>query len=234
MTAEDQEPQAMSSELHSMLQRQMMDVIAVHAFYVRESIGKEALDPRVLEVIAAVPRHDYVPLEVAPFAYADQPLPIGCDKTISQPFMIALMTDLLDVGPDHTVLEIGTGLGYHASILAALARHVYSIEIIEELHAEAKRRLGVHGLSNITLKRANGEHGWPEYGPFDRILVCAASELMLPALIRQLKPGGKMIVPTGLPDSQVLLLAEKDENGRLRTKEILPVRFALMETDVPD
>lgn len=221
----------MSSELRAMLQRQMMEVIAIHAYYVRESIGKEALDQRVLDVIAAVPRHEYVPLELAPFAYADQPLPIGFDKTISQPFMIALMTDLLDVGPSHTVLEIGTGLGYHASILAALARHVYSIEIIEELHAEAKRRLAVHGLTNITLKRSNGEYGWPEHAPFDRILVCAASELMPANLLRQLKPGGKMIVPTGLPDSQVLLLAEKDESGRLRTKEILPVRFALMETD---
>lgn len=221
----------MSSELLALLQRQMMEVIAAHAYYVRDSIGKEALDQRVLDVVAAVPRHEYVPLELAPFAYADQPLPIGFDKTISQPFMIALMTDLLDLGPSHTVLEIGTGLGYHASILAALASHVYSIEIIEELHAEARRRLALHGRANITLKRSNGEHGWPEHAPFDRILVCAASELMPAALLRQLKPGGKMIVPTGLPDSQVLLLAEKDESGRLRTREILPVRFALMETD---
>jgi protein-L-isoaspartate(D-aspartate) O-methyltransferase len=221
----------MSSEMLQLLHRQMIEVIAVHTYYVRDKIGKDALDQKVLEVMARIPRHDFVPIEVAPFAYADQPLPIGFEKTISQPFMVALMTDLLEIESSHTVLEIGTGLGYHTSILASLAGHVYTVELIEELHQQAKRRLAARGFDNITMRLGSGEHGWPEHGPYDRIVVCAASELIPAALLRQLKPDGRMVVPTGLPESQTLLLVEKDASGRLKTKEILPVRFALMETE---
>lgn len=221
----------MPSEMMSLLHRQMIEVIAVHAYYLREKTGKDNLAPEVLEVMGRIPRHEFVPMEIAPFAYADQPLPIGFDKTISQPFMVALMTDLLDLRPEHRVLEIGTGLGYHTAILAALAAHVYSVEIIEELHKQARGKLAARGIDNVTLRLGSGENGWVEHAPFDRIVVCAASELIPAPLLRQLKPGGRMVVPTGLPDAQNLLLVEKDETGRLKTREILPVRFAPMEIE---
>jgi protein-L-isoaspartate(D-aspartate) O-methyltransferase len=213
----------------SLLRRQMVEVIAVHAYYLRDKTGKDTLAPRVIEVMREIPRHEFVPLEIAPFAYADQPLPIGFDKTISQPFIVALMTDLLDLHREHSVLEIGTGLGYHTSILAALARHVYSVEIVQELHQQASRKLAARAIDNITPRLGSGEQGWPEHAPFDRIVVCAASEMIPAPLLRQLKPGGRMVVPTGLPEAQNLLLVEKDETGRLKTREILPVRFAPME-----
>ncbi len=221
----------MSSEMLSLLQRQMIEVIAAHAYYIRDRTGRETLASEVIEVMGRIPRHEFVPIEIAPFAYADQPLPIGFDKTISQPFMVALMTDLLDLRPQHRVLEIGTGLGYHTSILAALSAHVYSIEIVEELYSQARRKLAGLGIANLTLRLGSGEQGWPEHAPFDRIVVCAASELIPAPLLRQLNPGGRMVVPTGLPEAQTLLLVEKDEAGRLKTREILPVRFAPLEIE---
>jgi len=212
------------------LKRQMVDLIQAHAFQVREQTGRQEIGGRVLDVMARIPRHAFVPVELAAFAYTDQPLPIGCGKTISQPFIVALMTDLLDIDENQTVLEVGTGLGYHTSILAALAKQVYSIEIIEELAEEAQKRLATFGYANIEAKIGNGEYGWPGYAPFDRILVCAGSDLIPAQLLMQLKPGGKMIVPTGMPDSQTLMLVEKTPEGRTNTTDILPVRFALLET----
>ncbi len=220
----------MTDDALAMLQRQMIEIIAAHAFFAREQIGKDSLDERVLKAMARVPRHRFVPVEFTPYAYADHPLPIGFDKTMSQPFIVALMTDLLDIQPTDTVLEIGTGLGYHAAILAELSAQVYTVEIVEELAAQAERRLAPLGYANIEARVGNGEYGWPQHAPFDRILVCAASELIPAVLITQLKAGGRMIVPTGMPDSQSLLLVEKNADGRIKTKEILPVRFALLET----
>jgi protein-L-isoaspartate(D-aspartate) O-methyltransferase len=214
----------------SALHQQMVDLINAHAFHAREQIGKEALDQRVLAVMGRIPRHEFVPIELAPYAYADQPLPIGYDKTISQPFMIALMTDLLQVEPGHRVLEIGTGLGYHTAILAALAERVFTVEIIEELAEQAARRLAPFGYANITARIGNGENGWAEHAPFDRILVCAGVELIPPPLLMQLRPGGRMVIPTGIADQQILMVAEKGPSGRLSTREVLPVRFALLET----
>jgi protein-L-isoaspartate(D-aspartate) O-methyltransferase len=209
---------------------QMVQVILAHASYARDQIGKERFDEKVLRVMGRVPRHEFVPPELAAYAYADQPIPIGCDKTVSQPFIVALMTDLLDIQPGDTVLEIGTGLGYHAAIIAELAQQVYSVEIMEELSNQAKRRLGPLGYGNVALRTGNGEYGWPEHAPYEKIVVCAASELVPPALIGQLKPGGRMVVPCGLADAQKLTLVEKSLEGRVKTKEILPVRFALLET----
>lgn len=219
----------MSENPLSMLQQQMVDIIAAHAQLVSEQIGKDELDARVLAVMRRVPRHGFVPAELAPYAYADQPLPIGFDKTISQPFIVALMTDLLDVEPHHRVLEIGTGLGYHTAILAELANQVYTVELVEELGEKAHRRFESLGLGNVEARIGNGENGWPQHAPFDRILVCAASELIPAMLLKQLAPRGKMVVPTGMPDSQNLMLVEKDDAGRIRTREVLPVRFALLE-----
>jgi protein-L-isoaspartate(D-aspartate) O-methyltransferase len=211
-------------------QEEMIDVIMAHTFFAREQIGKDRLDDRVLAVMREVPRHDFVPAELVAYAYSDQPLPIGYDKTISQPFMIALMTDLLAVGKEDAVLEIGTGLGYHTAILAALAKAIYTVEIIEELAMQARRRLDSLGYRNVTTRIGSGEHGWGEHAPYERILVCAAVELIPPTLLMQLKPGGRMVIPTGLADSQMLTLVEKGADGRIRTREVLPVRFAILES----
>jgi protein-L-isoaspartate(D-aspartate) O-methyltransferase len=151
------------------------------------------------------------------------------DKTISQPFIVALMTDLLDIQPDDTVLEIGTGLGYQASVAATLARKVYSVEVIEELSEQAQQRLARLGIANVELRIGNGCHGWAEHAPFDKVIVTAAPDLIPSPLIDQLKPGGKMAIPAGLPDAQQLILIEKDASGRVATKEILPVRFSQLE-----
>ena len=207
----------------------MLAVIAAGAFALRDTIGKSALDERVMTVMGKVPRHEFVPIELQPFAYANIPLPIGFEKTISQPFIVAVMTDLLDIKADDSVLEIGTGLGYQAAILGQLARKVYSVEIVEELGREAKRRLRQQGCSNVKLKIGNGYHGWSEYAPFDKVIVTAAPDLIPPPLIHQLKAGGKMVIPAGLPNAQRLISAEKLANGRMMMKEILPVRFSQLE-----
>ena len=191
--------------------------------------GKPSLDQRVMAVMAEVPRHEFVPLELQPLAYANVPLPIGFEKTISQPFVVALMTDLLDLKPEDKVLEIGTGLGYQAAILAQLARMVYSVEIIEELGVQAKQRLTARGLSNVELRIGNGYNGWSAHAPFDKIIVTAAPDLIPPPLIHQLKNGGRMVLPAGLPDAQQLMLVQKDEKGKVSTKEILRVRFSQLE-----
>ena len=219
MRAEDLEP----------LREHMLAVIAACAFTLRDTIGKSAFDERVMTAMCKVPRHEFVPIEVQPYAYANIPLPIGFEKTISQPFIVALMTDLLDIKADDSVLEIGTGLGYQTAILAQLARKVYSVEIIEELVHAAKQRLRQQGCSNVELKIADGYHGWSEHAPFDKVIVTAAPDLIPPPLIHQLKAGGKMVIPAGLPNMQRLILAEKLANGRMTMKEILPVRFSQLE-----
>src|SRR5258707_14488829 len=202
------------------LREHMLAVIAASAFALRETIGKSAFDERVMTAMGKVPRHEFVPIEHQPYAYANIPLPIGFDKTISQPFIVALMTDLLDISADDTVLEIGTGLGYQTAILAQLARKVYSIEIIEELGRQAKQRLHRQGCTNIELKIANGYHGWSEHAPFDKVIVTAAPDLIPPPLIHQLKAGGKMVVPAGLPHAQQLVLVEKHGNRRVNIRQI--------------
>jgi protein-L-isoaspartate(D-aspartate) O-methyltransferase len=211
------------------LREHMLAVIAASTFKLRDTIGKSAFDERGMTAMGKVPRHEYVPIEHQPYAYANIPLPIGFEKTISQPFIVALMTDLLDIKADDSVLEIGTGLGYQAAILAQLARKVYSVEIIEELGQKAKRRLRQQRCSNVELKIADGYHGWSEHAPFDKVIVTAAPDLIPPPLIHQLKAGGKMVIPAGLPNAQQLILAEKLANGRMTIKEILSVRFSQLE-----
>jgi len=212
------------------MRRQMVAEISAHAVQLRETIGKSAFAGPVMAAMEKVPRHEFVPIEFQAYAYADIPIPIGFGKTISQPFIVALMTDLLDIGPDDAVLEIGTGLGYQAAILAQLARKVYSIEIIEELGRQAKQRLHRQGCTNVELKIANGYNGWSEHAPFDKVIVTAAPDLIPPPLIQQLKTGGKLVIPAGLPDEQTLILVEKPRNGGITTKEILPVRFSQLDS----
>ena len=219
----------MNADAFARLRQTMIAEIAVHAIYVSARIGKAALSRRVMAAMEAVPRHAFVPVELQAYAYANTPLPIGYDKTISQPFIVALMTDLLDIQPDDTVLEIGTGLGYQASVAATLARKVYSVEVIEELSEQAQQRLARLGIANVELRIGNRCHGWAEHAPFDKVIVTAAPDLIPPTLLDQLKPGGKMVIPAGLPDAQQLILVDKDANGRVATKEILPVRFSQLE-----
>jgi protein-L-isoaspartate(D-aspartate) O-methyltransferase len=210
----------------------LLAVIRTQAIYAADKIGKSSLDERVLAAMTKVPRHEFVLVELQQYAYENAPLPIGHGKTISQPFIVAVMTDQLDIQPSNKVLEIGTGLGYQSAILAELAETVYSIELIDELAKSAKQRLKRQGYKNIQIKVGNGYHGWPEHAPFDKIILTAAPDLIPPPLIYQLKPGGRMVLPVGLAESQRLIVAEKDLNGRLTTKELMGVRFS--ELDDPD
>ena len=220
----------MNDQQFAEMRKHMVMEIVSTTVMVGERLGRYNLDPRVMDVMGSVKRHEFVPVEIQPYAYMDRPLPIGYDKTISQPFIVALMTDLLQVGPEDTVLEIGTGMGYQSAILAALARKVYSIEIIEPLAQQAMKRIAAAGFRNVEVRIGNGYNGWPERAPFDRIIATAAPDLIPASLLNQLKPGGRMVVPAGLADSQQLILVEKSaDGGKISTKEVIPVRFSEME-----
>jgi protein-L-isoaspartate(D-aspartate) O-methyltransferase len=209
--------------------REMVAAIRAMADHVAAEIGKSALDERVLTAMAKVPRHEFVPIEVQQYAYLNRPIPIGFDKTISQPMMVAVMTDLLELKADDIVLEIGTGLGYQSAVLAELAGRVYSVEIIDELAQRAIRRLKQQGYTNVEVRIGNGYAGWPEHAPFDKVMVTAAPDLIPPPLINQIKAGGRMVIPVGLLDGQQLVVVEKDLNGKVATKEIMPVLFSVLE-----
>ena len=209
--------------------REMVAAIRMIAEDLAAEIGKTALDDRVLRAMAKVPRHEFVPIEVQPYAYLNRPLPIGFDKTISQPLMVAVMTDLLELTPDDVVLEIGTGLGYQSAVLAELAGTVYTVELIDELAQRAVQRLKREGYANVEVHVGNGYFVWPQHAPFDKVIVTAAPDLIPPPLINQLKAGGRMVIPVGLPNAQRLVVADKDMNGRVRTKEIMQVLFSLLE-----
>jgi protein-L-isoaspartate(D-aspartate) O-methyltransferase len=185
-----------------------------------------SLDRKVLGAMRKVPRHLLVPEEVRAQAYRNTPLPIGHEQTISQPYIVALMTDLLDVRPEHVVLEVGTGSGYQAAVLGELVRQVYTIEIVEPLAMRAKRQLAELGYRNVSVRAGDGYLGWPEHGPFDRIIVTAGASHVPQPLIDQLKPGGRMVIPVGRSINRLdLTLVEKGVNGKLKTRRILPVAF---------
>jgi len=189
-------------------------------------VGRDRLSPHVLEAMRRVPRHEFVPEDLKPHAYENRPLPIGYGQTISQPYIVALMTELLDLKPDDTVLEIGTGSGYQAAVLAECAREVYSIEIIPELAETAQSRLLRLGYRNVTVKTGDGYFGWEERAPFDAIIVTAAATHIPPPLVHQLKPGGTMVIPVGPPFMvQHLTLVKKTEDGKVSTRQLLPVAF---------
>jgi len=219
----------MSRDPFSPLRQMMVQVITAHTIATENLTGIGALNPRLLSAIEDVPRHEFVPVEIRAYAHADGPLPIGCDKTISQPFITALMTALLELEPEDRVLEIGTGLGYHTAILAMLAKKIYTIEYVDELANQAWQRLENAGIGNVESRIGNGYFGWPEHAPFDKIVAASAPELIPPALISQLKPGGRMVLPAGLDDAQQLMVVEKDPDGKIHTRDILAVRFAPME-----
>jgi protein-L-isoaspartate(D-aspartate) O-methyltransferase len=213
----------------AILRRQMVEVIEIHTDLMSEELETATLDERVLAAMLRVPRHLFAPEPLASLAYQDMPLPIGFDKTISQPFIIALMTDLLAPDPSDVVLEIGTGLGYHAAILAELVTQVWSVEIVEEFANEAERRLHQLGYLNVGIRIGNGSRGWAEHAPYDQILLTAAAEQPPQALLEQLKPGGRMVLPMGPVEAQRLTVIDMDAGGHTHVRKLIPVRFTLLE-----
>jgi protein-L-isoaspartate(D-aspartate) O-methyltransferase len=203
----------------------MVATIEAHAKQASIALGRHFIATDILKVVGDVPRHEFVPDRVRGDAYADRPLPIGYGQTISQPFIVALMTDLLRVRPGDIVLEVGTGSGYQAAVLAHLARQVYTIEIVPALADSAAARLQRLGYGNVATRSGDGYYGWEEAEPFDGIIVTAAASQIPPPLIRQLKPGRRMVIPLGAPFAlQHLVLVERNA-GRMTTKQLLPVSF---------
>ncbi|MGE0748299.1 MAG: protein-L-isoaspartate(D-aspartate) O-methyltransferase [Rhodospirillales bacterium] len=209
--------------------RAMIETIQAEAAATAGLTGRPSISDRVVAALAAVPRHRFVPDAEEQIAYIDSPLPIGHGQTISQPYIVALMTDLLDIKPTDTVLEIGTGCGYQAAILSLLAATVYSIERIAPLAAAARDRLAALGYANVTVRAGDGYQGWPEAAPFDAIIVTAAADGVPPALERQLGPGGRMVIPVASGhDGQSLLLLTRDAGGEVHRRTVLAVAFVPM------
>jgi protein-L-isoaspartate(D-aspartate) O-methyltransferase len=200
---------------------------AARELMVAEQIAsRDVKDPKVLAAMRDVPRHLFVPADQVSAAYEDRPLPIGYGQTISQPYIVALMTELARPKPSDRALEVGTGSGYQAAVLSKLVAEVDSIEILEPLAAEARARLAKLGYANVISRTGDGYGGWPEKAPFDLIIVTAAPDHVPPALVEQLKPGGRLVIPVGAVSSvQELLVIQKDASGNTRTEHIAPVRF---------
>lgn len=208
-------------------QRQrLLDEIKADFAITGAETGKPELGMAVSKAMAKVPRHEFVPAQQRAHAYLNRPLPIGYGQTVSQPYIVALMTELLEVETGDTVLEIGTGSGYQAAILAELVDRVYTIEIVRKLGEQASGRLQGLGYDNVTARVGDGYYGWEEHAPFAAIIATAAASHIPPPLVRQLRPGGKMIIPVGSPFmTQHLVMVEKDANGTVITRQLLPVRF---------
>lgn len=206
--------------------KRMLEEIEAETRYTASYTGRKSFNGRVMAAMGEVIREKFVPTNQKAFAYYNGPLSIGYGQTISQPYIVALMTDLLELTPTSVVLEIGTGSGYQAAILSRLAKKVYSIEKVSELADAATRRLKELGYANIETRCCNGYQGWAEKAPFDAIIVTAAASHIPPALIDQLKPGGRMVIPVGQPYMhQELMLLVKDQDGKIRTESILGVAF---------
>jgi protein-L-isoaspartate(D-aspartate) O-methyltransferase len=219
-------PIALAADPFASARARLVEEIASDARYTSRETGRPALDARVMNTLRTIPRHLFVPENLRSAAYANRPLPIGHGQTISQPYIVALMTDLLGVDRNDVVLEVGTGSGYQAAVLSPLVKQVYTVEIIAPLAQQAKTRLQSLGYRNVTVRHADGYNGWKEVGPFDAIIVTAAATHIPPPLIQQLKPGGRMIIPVGGPfATQSLMLVEKTAAGKVRTRQVLPVRF---------
>jgi protein-L-isoaspartate(D-aspartate) O-methyltransferase len=205
---------------------QMLEAVQRDFEATRNELGQGALDTRVTAALAAVPRHEFVAADMRKHAYENRPLPIGYGQTISQPYVVAAMTQLLQLRPGERALEIGTGSGYQAAILAELGAQVFTIEIIQPLGEAARERLKRLGYERINTHIGDGYDGWPARAPFDAIIVTAAAKNIPSPLLEQLKVGGRMVIPVGSPfGAQQLLLVRKDPDGRVTTRKLLPVRF---------
>lgn len=217
---------ALTPDSRAKQSREMLREIDQDALHASSTLGRNHIDRRVMDVMAKVPRHEFVPAHLRDSAYLNIPLPIGHGQTISQPFIVALMTDLLGTKKDDVVLEIGTGSGYQAAVLSGLVRKVYTIEVIRELGESARARLSRLGYTNVEVRVADGYFGWEERAPFDSIIVTAAAGHVPPPLIRQLKPGGRIVIPVGgTYQVQMLMVVTKDASGKLKTQQVLPVLF---------
>lgn len=212
--------------------KHLLEEIQSDAKYTASYTGREKFDQRVMDAMAEVIRENFVSSQYLPFAYENGPLPIGYGQTISQPYIVALMTDLLELTKESIVLEVGTGSGYQAAILSKLAKKVYTVERINELAESAKERLKDLGYNNVQMRCRDGYVGWQEKAPFDGIIVTAAISHIPPALVEQLKPGGRMVIPIGMPYMhQELMLVIKDEEGEIHTESLLGVAFVPLIRD---
>lgn len=217
---------AREAEEYSHRRAELLNEIAADVRATAQYLGRGRLEPRVLAVLGSVPRHEFVPPAERARAYRNQPLPIGYGQTISQPYIVAIMTELLEPAPDDRVLEIGTGSGYQAAVLAELVKQVFTIEIIEPLGRTAQQRLKRLGYDNVMTRIGDGYYGWEEQAPFDGIVVTAAASHVPPPLLEQLKPGGRMVIPVGSRFlTQQLVLIRKNRDGSLTMRQLLPVRF---------
>ncbi len=217
---------ASGQDRHAEARARLLRTIESNVRELESSIGRSRLSERVVRAMEKVPRHKFVPPALVDRAYENRPLPIGLDQTISQPFIVALMTDLLDPQPGHRVLEVGTGSGYQAAVLAECVEKVYSIEILKPLADRARALLVELGYRNVEVRAGDGYAGWPDVAPFDGIIVTAAPDHVPPALVEQLRPGGRMVIPVGAQsDGQDLLVVQKDASGKIASRKTLPVRF---------
>ncbi len=215
---------AMSDSFEQQRQ-QMVAIIEAHVADTAGQIGRKALAPEVMEAMASVPRHLFIPEALESMAYLDRALPIGSGQTISQPYIVALMTDLIEPRPGMRVLEVGTGSGYQAAVLAGLVDEVFTIEIVPRLAEDAAERLRRLGYGSVTVKQGNGYQGWPQQAPFDAIVVTAGGNIP-PQLLEQLQPGGRMVIPVGETGKiQYLTLLQKDVSGSIHSQRVLPVQF---------
>jgi protein-L-isoaspartate(D-aspartate) O-methyltransferase len=222
----DRPQEGSSGARHDIDRAALLAEIAEEAAATASYTGRPGFSSEVMAAVGRVPRERFIEPGQEPLAYVNGPLPIGYGQTISQPYIVALMTDLLDLKPGHRVLEIGTGSGYQTAVLAELGAEIYSLEIVPELARRSAERLAALGYRGLHLKEGDGNRGWPEAAPFERILAAAAAATIPPALIDQLAPGGRMAIPVGAsPLGQMLTLVEKDADGTLRQKPVLPVAF---------
>jgi protein-L-isoaspartate(D-aspartate) O-methyltransferase len=206
--------------------RAMVEDVRRHVADTRAELQRHELDARVVEALRTVPRHEFVPRDQRKRAYDDRPLPIGYGQTISQPYIVAVMTELLEVKPGSRVLEIGTGSGYQAAVLAQMGAKVFTMEIVPELGEAARERLGRLGYDKAEARVGDGYYGWEDRAPFDAIIVTAAANHIPPPLLAQLKSDGRMVIPLGNPfGMQHLLIVRKEKDGRTATRKVLPVRF---------
>ncbi len=214
----------------AILRRHMVELVEMHFDLASDEIGERALGAALRRALLEVPRHLFVPLQLAGAAYQDTPLPIGFDKTLSQPFIGALMLDLLELTPGTRVLEVGTGLGYQAAIMAEMGAEVFSVDVVEEFTEAAQQRFEALGYK-VALRAGDGARGWSEHAPFDAILVTAAAAEPPDKLIEQLAPGGRMVIPLGGGEVQQLSVVEKTLDGVVATQALMPVRFTRLEME---
>jgi protein-L-isoaspartate(D-aspartate) O-methyltransferase len=214
----------------AILRRHMVEIVDMHFELAADEIGKSEVDPRLRTALLRVQRHMFVPAPLAVAAYQDTPLPIGFDKTVSQPFIAALMIELLGLEAGQRVLEVGTGLGYQAALMAEMGAEVWTVEVVEEFANEAKMRLMAFGYGDVQLRTGDGTRGWADHAPFDRILITAATEAVPPALVDQLRPGGRIVVPLGGKDVQHLTVLTRNEEGGLDARPVIPARFTQLES----